>query len=124
MTAGVPTGRGKTHDTTPRGPSSTLPLPLTLTTGARAIRLRLMQVRILTWRSLEEAQRQRILSRSETDISSVVSQVAPILERVRREGDAALIHYTRQFNGADLTGKPLRVSESELDEAEAGLSAP
>lgn len=82
-----------------------------------------MQARILTWRSLGEAQRRRILLRSESDISSVQSQVAPILERVRLEGDAALIHYTRQFHGADLANRPLAVGEQEIREAEDRLDA-
>ncbi len=80
-----------------------------------------MQLRILTWAALEEREKQRILSRSEQDISAVLPQVREIIEKVRTEGDSALIEYTRRFNGVDLSGIPLAVGEREFDEAEAGL---
>ncbi|MBQ7363381.1 MAG: histidinol dehydrogenase [Clostridia bacterium] len=52
------------------------------------------------------------------DVSGVVSE---IIERVRREGDAALFFYNEKFDGARLSS--LRVSEEELDEAVAGVPA-
>jgi histidinol dehydrogenase len=82
-----------------------------------------MNVRILTWRSLSGGEKKRILSRSEQDISSAIPQVEQIIERVRAEGDQALIHYTRQFNGADISGMPLAVQEDEFARAESQLSA-
>ncbi|MGA2614663.1 MAG: histidinol dehydrogenase [Spirochaetia bacterium] len=82
-----------------------------------------MNVRILSWRSLSGEEKKRILSRSEQDISSVTPQVREIIERVRAEGDAALIHYTRRFNGADIAGIPLAVQEEEFARAESLLSA-
>jgi histidinol dehydrogenase len=83
-----------------------------------------MQVRILPWGSLPEQQKRKILTRSERDISDVETEVRAIIDAVRARGDAALIAYTRRFNGADLAGKPLRVSEAELDEAEKAVASP
>jgi histidinol dehydrogenase len=80
-----------------------------------------MQVRMLTWGSLPEQEKQRILARSETDIGEVMPRVREIIERVRSEGDAALFEYTRLFNDADISRLPLAVSEREFDEAEKGL---
>jgi histidinol dehydrogenase len=48
--------------------------------------------------------------------------VAPILEAVRTEGDAALIRFARQFDG--LGYMPLRVSEAELAAAASQMDAP
>lgn len=76
-----------------------------------------MQVRVLPWGSLSEQDKRKILTRSERDISQVEAEVRQIIDGVRAEGDAALIAYTRRFNGADLTGKPMRVSEAEIDGA-------
>ncbi len=45
--------------------------------------------------------------------------VRRILEDVREKGDAALIEYTRSFDGADLTPEGLRVPVEERDEAAA-----
>ncbi len=81
-----------------------------------------MKIRILSWGSLPPRERKSILARSEQDISRAMEQVRKILDRVKAEGDRALVEYTRQFHGADLTGKALRVSEEEIEEA--GRSIP
>jgi len=54
------------------------------------------------------------------DFAEVESRVAPILLRVRTEGDAALRDYSRQFDGLDLDA--LEVPAADLDAAEAELS--
>ena len=48
--------------------------------------------------------------------------VAAILDAVRAEGDAALLRYTREFDGLDLTADSLRVSDAELDAARASCA--
>ena len=58
---------------------------------------------MLTWSSLSEQEKKKILERSERDIAEVMPAVAQIIEKVRAEGDAALVSYTRQFNGADIS---------------------
>jgi histidinol dehydrogenase len=80
-----------------------------------------MRVPVLAWAALEDRQREKILSRSEQDISAVMPRVQEIIERVRVEGDQALIHYTKQFNDADLSRIPLAVQEREFEEAEKAL---
>jgi len=44
-------------------------------------------------------------------------KVKDILDRVRVEGDKALLDFTRMFDGADLSSKGLRVSEPDIAEA-------
>ncbi len=51
------------------------------------------------------------------DGASVEHEVREILSRVRLEGDAAVLDYTRLFDTAGSQPKPLLVSEQELDEA-------
>jgi sulfopropanediol 3-dehydrogenase len=53
------------------------------------------------------------------DISQVQAVVAEILERVRREGDAAVRDYSRRFDGWEPPS--FRVSEDEIRRAAAGL---
>ena len=77
-----------------------------------------MVVRVLTWTSLEDRHKEKILSRSEQDISAVAPRVQEIIDRVRREGDAALVFYTKKFNDADISGMPLAVSDGEFADAE------
>jgi histidinol dehydrogenase len=49
--------------------------------------------------------------------ASVEDQVRAIIERVRAEGDAAVIEYTRSFDTAGEEPKPLLVGDDELDDA-------
>ena len=80
-----------------------------------------MDVRIIHWNDLSAADRSRLFARSGRDIEEAVPRVRPILEAVRARGDAALIEYSRTFDGADISGLPLRVSGEEIDAAERGL---
>jgi histidinol dehydrogenase len=48
---------------------------------------------------------------------SVADSVREIVEAVRREGDAAVLRYTQQFDTAGGEPRPLLVSSEELDEA-------
>jgi histidinol dehydrogenase len=43
--------------------------------------------------------------------------VAEIIEKVRKQGDAALLQYTRQFDAPAFTLDQLKVTESEIEEA-------
>lgn len=76
----------------------------------------------MRWRDLSAAERARLLARSGEDIAAVTPEVAEVIERVRREGDAALVEASRRYDGADLSALPLRVGEEEIDAAERGLS--
>ncbi len=49
--------------------------------------------------------------------ADVEAAVAEIVARVRREGDAALLDYTRRFDGLDLTPEKLRVAKDEIGAA-------
>jgi histidinol dehydrogenase len=54
------------------------------------------------------------------DVSSIVSGV---LHDVRTKGDAAVLKYTREFDGARLKAEGMRVRKSELKNAASALSA-
>jgi histidinol dehydrogenase len=59
----------------------------------------------------------RILHRSEAADAAIGRQVADIIARVRAEGDAALVEYTRQFDRAELAAADLRVDPADLEAA-------
>ncbi len=64
------------------------------------------------------AARLEVLSRRLTAVNkSVESSVRSILDAVQRQGDAAVIRYTKQFDRIRLTPKQLRVTEKEFEEA-------
>jgi len=47
----------------------------------------------------------------------VESEVAQIVKRVRSGGDAALVELTARFDGVDISGKGLKVSDAEIKKA-------
>ncbi len=68
------------------------------------------------------AKLQRLLAEPE-ERAAVRESVAAILRDVRARGDAAVIEYTRRFDGFDCTAAGLRVPESALRAAPRTLSA-
>lgn len=73
--------------------------------------------------ALPQADLQRLLQRSEADISSLDSYVRPLIERVRTEGDVAIRDLTKQFDRVDLGDLPLRATAEEFEAAETELPA-
>ena len=55
--------------------------------------------------------------------ANVEAVVAAIIEDVARRGDAALIEYTRRFDGVDLTAGDFRLTRRQIAEGAAGASA-
>lgn len=75
-------------------------------------------VNFLVLADLTPAARADLLKRSETDLSAYADKVAPIIEAVRTEGDAALVRFGRTLDGAEgLTADGLKVTEAEFDAA-------
>ncbi len=79
-------------------------------------------INLYRWAELAPAQREALFRRAEADPAPAMEAVRPILERVRREGDAALVELTRRFEGADLPAGGLRVEEAAFAAAERSLA--
>lgn len=78
-------------------------------------------VRVLRLAEMSSAELDALLHRSQAEIEGVGAACGEIIEAVRREGDAALLRFTRQFDGADLTTLGVRVAAAEFEEAERRL---
>lgn len=48
-------------------------------------------------------------------------KIRPVLDTIKATGDSAVLHYTRQFDGVDLTN--MRVTQEEFDEADRLVEA-
>ncbi len=59
----------------------------------------------------------RIINRGETATEEVAAAVKEIVDRVRKEGDPAILEYTRKFDKVQLTLKEMRVSAEETKDA-------
>ena len=70
---------------------------------------------------LSAAERRRLLTRTEADLSATIAQVAPIIERVRQDGDKALIRYAREFDKADIAASGIAARDDDFARAERTL---
>lgn len=66
---------------------------------------------------------ERLMQRFNDEAASCEGAVREILNRVRQEGDAALLDYCRRFDAPDMRQDQVRVSEAEFAEAESLLDA-
>ncbi|MBF0164755.1 MAG: histidinol dehydrogenase [Magnetococcales bacterium] len=62
-----------------------------------------------------------LLTRSENDIERLLPVVAPIIERVKNEGDAALIDFNAKFDKVEMLASQLKASEAEFEQAHRNL---
>ncbi len=70
-------------------------------------------IRIVRQREIDELL-SRLAARSVALDAELLKQVSEIIDQVRRRGDAALIDFTRRFDGVELSATELRVSEDAL----------
>jgi histidinol dehydrogenase len=61
--------------------------------------------------------RDELLRRTEDDLESYIEGVKPIIESVKKEGDAALARLGVQFDQAPLTAQDIPSSKKDMDEA-------
>src|ERR1700674_1107074 len=78
-------------------------------------------MRILDWKSLSAAQRADALKRpAQRDAARVTATAQDVIERVRGEGDAALLALTEQFDAVRLSS--LQVTPEEFEDAAGELN--
>lgn len=76
-----------------------------------------------------ETEIREIITRPTKDAKDLTAMVSAILDRIKREGDAAVLDYELQFDKVDLVSKcgsstatPLAVTPAEFEAAEAAVS--
>ena len=79
-------------------------------------------INVYRWAELAPPQREALFRRAEADLAPAIEAVRPVLERVRLEGDRALVELTRRFEGASLPAGGLRVEERAFAAAERALA--
>jgi len=79
-------------------------------------------MRILDWKSLSPSERHDALRRpAQRDAADVAAAARGIIDRVRRDGDAAVLALTEKFDGVRLAS--MRVTPQEFSDAERALNA-
>jgi len=76
-------------------------------------------IAVTDWAALDRDQRRRLLARPVVDRSRLAEQVAAIIEKVRRDGDAALLELSERFDG--VRTERLEVAPDELAAADAAV---
>ena len=72
---------------------------------------------------LDQATKEFIMKRAETDISEQMKIAKEVSDDVRARGDAAVIEYTAKFDRVSLTPKTMKVTPEEIDTAYRRLDA-
>lgn len=70
---------------------------------------------------LSPGQRQRLLQRTETDLSAYEEKVRAIIDAVRNEGDEALARFARDFDKAPVKAAEIAATEADFAAAEKTL---
>ncbi len=78
-------------------------------------------IRYLKLDELSDADIATIMRRSEKDISDLLPLAREVTERVRTEGDAAVVEYTRQFDAEVFPAEMLRATPEDFATARAEL---
>jgi len=77
-------------------------------------------MRTIVWQSLSESQQDSVLERPAiTEGANITAAVSEVINKVKAEGDAALLALTAKFD--KFTPESIRVSEQEIDAAAARL---
>jgi len=76
-----------------------------------------MNINVFELQSMSKMELERLLRRSEMDIAALLEGVDPIIQNVRENGDAALLRYAEEFDGAVLDKAGLKVSPEEMESA-------
>jgi histidinol dehydrogenase len=79
-------------------------------------------VRLLKLSALVEQERKKLLRRAEIDIGKAIETVQPMIAAIRQEGNAALLHYVRQFDSKSITPDNIEVTATEIATAKARLA--
>lgn len=66
---------------------------------------------------ITSAERAELLRRTEDDLSVFLQKVSPIIEAVRDDGDAALVRFAMQFDGAQISEQTIAASDEEIEQA-------
>jgi histidinol dehydrogenase len=71
---------------------------------------------------LQPQARAALLQRAETDLTSYLEKVVPIIAAIRNEGDVALAKFAREFDKAPVEADSIAATETDFDNAEKTLA--
>ena len=79
------------------------------------------QVALHDLSKMSAEEREQLLMRAEDDLTPFMEKVAPIIRAVREEGDAALVRFAKDFDGAEFGQSTIAASDQDFTDAYAEL---
>jgi len=76
-----------------------------------------MNINVFDLQAMSKPEVEKIIRRSETDIAALFETIDPIIKDVREHGDAALLRYTKEFEGAVIDQADIKVPQAEIETA-------
>lgn len=80
------------------------------------------KIQVKQWKNIPLADKDKIFKRSEQNIDDVLEAAQEIIDRVKKDGDKALLHFNEKFIGLNPHHNYLKVSKNEFIEAEKNLT--
>ncbi len=74
-------------------------------------------IRFYDLRTMAPAGRNKLLLRTESDITRFIEGVKPIIEKVQKEGDDALVDYARELDKAEISKQRLKAQPKDFERA-------
>lgn len=74
-------------------------------------------IKIYELSGMKKEEKDFILRRARKNIDEIKKKIKPVLDDVKKNGDKALIKYTKQFDNVDLGRTGIRVNREEIKEA-------
>lgn len=81
----------------------------------------MVDINVFKLANMSESEIAQLHRRSEIDIAQLQATVAPIIQNVQENGDAALLEYNKKFDGADMQASGLKATAEEFDRARETL---
>jgi len=78
---------------------------------------------IYKWKELSKEKQEFVLKRAEFDISAHMKLAQEVSDRIKTEGDAAVLAYTEKFDQVKLTAGSMKVKPEEIEEGYQRLDA-
>jgi hypothetical protein len=82
---------------------------------------KMSQVALHDLSQMSADERDELMRRTEDDLAPFLEKIAPIVAAIRIEGDAALVRFAKQFDGAEFDLSTLAASDADFDRAYASL---
>ncbi len=80
-------------------------------------------IQFLELATLEKNQLARLMRRAETDIRELLPLAQEVIDKVRTEGDAAVVEYTRKFDAPNFEVGMLKATSQDFEAAHAAVDA-